>query len=428
MRNTWTMRRMAGWLALVLVFGLMDHAWGVGPYVDGVFRGRIAYSADGNHNDPDDWAASPMALAILAECGLREKLVHFHYNCILPQTDPRWEAIHAQSVLGAAERWGYDRGRFFDCRQALGAAVRDLTAAIDASTAEDPLYLIMAGPVEVPLRALQQAQPARREHVLCISHSRWNDGYARRYTFTFTKRAVIELGVPWVQIQDQNPRLSTSPYGQPARPEHWMPWHWLRDSLDLKLQFLWERMEVSTRPDPSDAGMAYFVATGDEAADPEKLRWLLAEHRRPVPLAARSVIRLEAENFRTLEGFAVESSDERQVSHRLLLTRLADRPAATAATRLREPYLAESTCYDVVVRYAQAGGQDEQAAGQWELTIDDPRAGRQVHRWSQRSAAEGWVSHTAPGVTVSQGAVLRVQTTAPVARWDYLELVRRDSP
>jgi hypothetical protein len=40
--------------------------------VDGKFRGRIAYSADGNHNDPDDWAASPVALAIFAEAGLRD--------------------------------------------------------------------------------------------------------------------------------------------------------------------------------------------------------------------------------------------------------------------------------------------------------------------------------------------------------------------
>jgi hypothetical protein len=30
-----------------------------GPYFHGQFLGRIAYSADGNHNDPDDWAASP---------------------------------------------------------------------------------------------------------------------------------------------------------------------------------------------------------------------------------------------------------------------------------------------------------------------------------------------------------------------------------
>lgn len=400
-------------------------AEGAGPYVDGNFRGRIAYSADGNHNDPDDWAASPMVLAILAECGLRDKLVHFHYNNILPQTDRQWEAIHAQSVLGAAERWGYDRARFFDCQQALPAALRDLAAAINASTADDPLYLIVAGPVEVPLWALQQAQPARRQHVVCISHSRWNDGYARDYTFTFTKRAVIELGVPWVQIQDQNRRLSTSPYGRPAQPEHWAPWQWLRASDDPKLQFLWQRMEVSTRPDPSDAGMAYFLATGDETADPEKLRLLLAEHRRPAPLAARAVVRLEAEDFAVLEGWQVQPAAEREVSHRLYVARTADRPAATATTHLRQPYMADSAVYDLIVRYATAG---QAADAEWQLTLDDPRGGRQVRRWSPQAASPGWASQRLEGGTLSQGATIQLRTTAAEARWDYLELVRHEQP
>ena len=41
------------------------------PYADGQFKGRIAYSCDGNHNDRDDWIASPVTLAILAESGVK---------------------------------------------------------------------------------------------------------------------------------------------------------------------------------------------------------------------------------------------------------------------------------------------------------------------------------------------------------------------
>jgi hypothetical protein len=419
-----------------MIVGMLLGVWGLapqaglaaGPWLDGNFQGRIAYSADGNHNDPDDWAASPMALAILAEFGLRDKLVHFHYNCILPQTDPQWESTHAQSVLGAVERYGYDRSRFFDCQKDLEGAVRHLAAAIEASSAENPLYLIIAGPVEVPLRALERAARDRQDHVYCISHSRWNDGYARSYTFTFTKRAVIERGVPWVQIQDQNQRLSTSPYGTAARPEHWAPWHWLRDAHDPRLQFLWQRLEVSTRPDPSDAGMAYFVASGDETCTPEKLRRLLADHQPPRPLAARDTIRLEAENFQVLEGWRVETATSREVSHRLYLERQADRPMATARTRVREPYMADSAVYDLIVHCAQAGGTDEEASGTWELTLDDPRGGRQTHRWTAREAKEGWVRHTVAGLTVRLGATVELTTSAPAARWDYVELVRRQGP
>jgi hypothetical protein len=75
-------------------------------------KGRIAYSGDGNHNDEDDWAASPVALAIFAEFGVKDKLVHFDYNSILPETNPEWEKQHETSVLGAAERYGYRKSTF----------------------------------------------------------------------------------------------------------------------------------------------------------------------------------------------------------------------------------------------------------------------------------------------------------------------------
>jgi hypothetical protein len=43
-----------------------------------------------------------MVLHVRAGKGQKDRLVHFDYNCILPQTDPEWEKIHAASVLGAA--------------------------------------------------------------------------------------------------------------------------------------------------------------------------------------------------------------------------------------------------------------------------------------------------------------------------------------
>jgi len=240
------------------------HAANGKPYANGHLRGRIAYSTDGNHNDPDDWIASPVTLAILAEAGLKDRLVHFDYNCILPLTNPEWEKIHAESVLGAADRYGFDKSRFFDCRQKLDAAVADIAKAINDSAADNPLYFIIAGPIEVPYLGIQKADPAKCQFVYCISHSRWNDGFASQYKFTFTKRSVIEQGVRWVQIQDQNRRLSFGRYGQPAAPEEFKPYFWMRDSRDPKVRFLWERMVVSTRPDPSDAGMTWFLVTGDE--------------------------------------------------------------------------------------------------------------------------------------------------------------------
>jgi hypothetical protein len=81
------------------------------------FRGRIAYSADGNFNDEDDWAASAFTLAIFARFGVRVKLVHYDYNCILPQTDKAWEKENEKSIRGSIELFGYADSIFHDCQQ-----------------------------------------------------------------------------------------------------------------------------------------------------------------------------------------------------------------------------------------------------------------------------------------------------------------------
>ena len=210
-----------------------------GPFDGKTFRGRIAYSSHGNHNDPDDWAASPVTLAILAEAGAKNHVVHFDYNSILPQTDAEWE------------------------------------------------------------------------------RNQWNDGFSPKYTFTHTKRSVIPSGVRWVQIQDQNRLLSRSRYGRPAEPQEFAPYFWMRDSDDSRVRFLWERLVASTRPDPSDAGMAYFLISGDEQADPAKLERLLDKHILPAPIGERRSVRLEAENFVDLEGYEVEYRNDREASHTL---------------------------------------------------------------------------------------------------------------
>ncbi len=43
-------------------------------------EGRIAISSDGNEHDDDDWAATPMSLALIASQGLQDKLVLYTYS------------------------------------------------------------------------------------------------------------------------------------------------------------------------------------------------------------------------------------------------------------------------------------------------------------------------------------------------------------
>ncbi|MCX6902977.1 MAG: hypothetical protein NTW03_05775 [Verrucomicrobia bacterium] len=407
-------------ILLLLLAATPWSVWAEGkPYVGGQFHGRIACSCDGNHNDRDDWIASPMTLAILAEASLKDRLVHFDYNCILPLTDPEWEKTHAQSVLGTAERYGFDKSRFFDCRQRLDAAVADIAKAINDSSLDNPLYFIIAGPMEVPYRGMQKSDPAKRQFVYCISHSRWNDGFASSYKFTFTKRSVIEQDVHWVQIRDQNRLLSTSPYGRAARDDEWRPYHWMRDSRDAKVRWLWERMLVSTRPDPSDAGMAWFLVTGDEECDPLKLKGLIEDHRPVLPVKAREQARIEAENFRHLEGFVLEDRKDKSASHQLNV-KLAGPATGRIRTLFDEPFTSDAGRYDVDIRYlAELGGQSR-----FRLLVNGVLQGAP---WEAANADGKWATHTVVALGIQCGDELGVELEAngqePI-RLDYVQLNR----
>ncbi|MFC2126587.1 hypothetical protein ACFLU5_17490 [Bacteroidota bacterium] len=143
-------------LTLLIIFHFDIYAH-TGPFDGSSFKGRIAYSANGNFNDEDDWAASPVALAIFAECGVKDKLVHFDYNCILPKTNPSWEEENEISITGAVKRYGYSESVFYNCQKDLDGAVKNIKIAINASSEENPLYFILAGPMEVPYMGIQES-------------------------------------------------------------------------------------------------------------------------------------------------------------------------------------------------------------------------------------------------------------------------------
>ena len=134
-----------------------------GPFDGENFKGRIAFSSDGNYNDEDDWGAFPVAVAMLDACGVTDKLVHVDYCNILIENDPRFHKEMTESVLGSADRYSISRSILFDCQKDLDGAVESIKNAINASSADNPLYYILAGPMEVPYLGIEKSEPARRK-------------------------------------------------------------------------------------------------------------------------------------------------------------------------------------------------------------------------------------------------------------------------
>jgi len=410
---------------VILSLGSKVHAYS-GPFEGRDFKGRIAFSSDGNYNDEDDWGAFPVAAAILDAFGVTDKLVHVDYSNILAENDPRFYKEMAESVLGSAERYNIPRSVLFDCQKDLDGAVESIKDAINASSADDPLYYVLAGPMEVPYLGIEKSDPVKRKYVYCISHSRWNDGYTSsdRALHNHNKRDVIPSGINWIQVKDGNRNLAhPGGVGRKSTPEQWRLYHWLRDSSDARLNWIFTRLEAELRADISDSTMTYFLLTGDENADLAKLKSLLDDKKIPAPADPRKQVRLEAENFLALDNFAVEQRNDRSASHRLSV-RLTGRGRGSISTPFNQPYTAESERYDIDVRYFNA------KEGQCRLVLL-VNGTVQGDAWFASENNDRWATKTIPDVTVKSGDKIKVVAQgrrSGYTKLDYVQFNRKITP
>lgn len=375
------------------------------------FVGRIALSTDGNDNDPDDWVASPTAFAIIHSFGASSRIVHFDYNSILCQNDPVMQSEHASSVAGGASRFGgISPAVIFDDQSDADGARRSIAAAIDASSAADPLYFVIAGPTQIVYEGVSLADPSRLRHVWFISHHAWNDGYQPGAACnTIRSRDLIDLGVNWVQLRDQNgdcssrdsssPGFCTSPV-PPATVADFAPWDWLRTSNREALNWLYGRMLVAEVADASDAGMTYFLLSGNELGTIDDLRSLLDDNRLPPSVDARPTILLEAENFRTLSNYELAVS--REASHGAKVV-LADGVTAGAIhTLFNELYAATDAAYDVRIRYFDSSA----ATSTFTFNVNGTRQGP---GWSGATGDDSWHVVTLSDIPLQKGDEITIE-------------------
>jgi hypothetical protein len=219
------------------------------------FGYRIGYSGDGNQHDPDDWHASPMALALLHEAGMKEVLVHFDYNDHLGDNDAGMAATHRANVETAISLFGYDSEIFYDDQEDLDGAVQSIAAAIDASSDDDHFWLICAGPMEVCWRGIDAADDAKEQLVHVISHSSWNDNHDDTPELDHTWDDIeADFDVQMHHINDQN---------GPAFNSSCNEWEWLQNIPDYG-QSLYDLVCTdSAAGDASDAGMVYYRILDD---------------------------------------------------------------------------------------------------------------------------------------------------------------------
>lgn len=267
--------------------------------------GRIVISSDGNEHDDDDWAATPFSLALLAANGLQDKVALYTYCDHIwgsnqehknRDTISAYEQMH-ESALRGAEMFGYDKKRFICAVDNAEVAYKAMQQEIEKSSADNPLIIIAAGPMQVVGEALNRSKLESRQYVTVLSHSPWNNNHSDNpnldkhwwdihsgWTFDEMREAFESKqggGVKFILIANQNGGkdyvglnakreefdwLRTSPAG-----EHYKKgsWEWLYTRLESCPK------AKGTKFDVSDSGLIIYMLTGIEKTSPSIARKIL---------------------------------------------------------------------------------------------------------------------------------------------------------
>jgi hypothetical protein len=228
---------------------------------------RIGWSADGNLADPDDWAATALALAIFAKMGWQDKLVHFDYNNRLDRSLEWKEVENYESTIGGARRFGFNEDVFFDDQRELEAAIEHAREAINKSHEGSKFWYVQAGPFEVAYQALLRADPEKRKYCILVSHAEINERAGKWEledgTPSHGKDDCVALGAGYFFTTGQGKdKFGGRTY------DRWDLLEWMKNSPCEEYQWVYSRFLATAKHkdgglDASDGGMAFVLATGD---------------------------------------------------------------------------------------------------------------------------------------------------------------------
>lgn len=257
------------------------------------YTGRIAISSDGNEHDEDDWAATPMTLALLASNGLQDKVTVYIFSDHIWGSDKEKPGAAEQmreSAFIGAKTFGFKKTKFIEAVTAQNFAIIELANQINESSAKDPLTIIVAGPMEIIGTALNEADSMKLKYVRLISHSTWNDEHADKpydwenhagWTWEKIKEKFEKHGLQLDHIADQNGGEDYEGLKANVKKYDWLKTSQAKNKKPFakgSWDWLYSRLEAAQKGDefdPSDSGMIIYLLTGKEKTDPEDVRQMM---------------------------------------------------------------------------------------------------------------------------------------------------------
>jgi hypothetical protein len=268
-------------------------------------KGRIAISSDGNEHDHDDWAATPLSLALLSARGLQNKLVLYTYsdhvwgsNLEKPVGKGGLSAYEQmkESALTGAKMFGFKQSAFICAVDDPEKAYNAMAKAINESSDNNPLFIIAAGPMQVVGEGIRRSELEKRKYITVITHSQWNNNHAansykwepehKGWTYEMMKGIFADKEggeVNFVQILDQNGGKDYLGLNCAIVHYDWIKTSSAKDEKPYKKgawDWLYSRQETCVKKkgknfDPSDAGMVIYLLTGIEKTNPEMAKEIM---------------------------------------------------------------------------------------------------------------------------------------------------------
>lgn len=277
------------------VFGILFLGLFIGATAQTVpfSKGRIAISSDGNEHDEDDWAATPMSLALLAARGLQDQLVVYTFSDHIWGSNKERLGADAQmreSAFIGGSKFGFKKTKFIEAVAAPNFAVIELTKQINKSSAKDPLTIIAAGSMDIVGDALNEADSTKLKHVRLISHSNWNDEHADKpyeweshegWTWAELEEKFGPKGLQTDHITDQNGGSDYEGLKTDLTKYDWLKNSVKKDGKPFEKgawDWLYSRLVAAQKGeefDPSDAGMVVYLLTGKQKTSPQDLKEIL---------------------------------------------------------------------------------------------------------------------------------------------------------
>ncbi|MEB3214401.1 MAG: hypothetical protein VKL39_23845 [Leptolyngbyaceae bacterium] len=215
----------------------------------------------GNNRDRDDIAALPIAAALINAAGLQEKSTFFYNNSVGQPSVSDYVHAMRQSAEFA---------------ETLGIQTYDYEAGLDKGTQKladrfnsgQKILVLEGGHMEMTYRALENTNPTHLANITLLSHSKFNEDYSTGGTRTWSDLKRRFPAVQFLQIRDQTIGFRSD------------AWSWLDASNHLVLRQAHALMQnakfVSNAP--CDAGMHFYVITGNDRATPLDVQAFFDHH------------------------------------------------------------------------------------------------------------------------------------------------------